>query len=1339
MTKSSGIEVAGAAALLASMAWGVPSWAGAAIVGVVLCAAALAGRLRLTLLTLGTAVLALVGWSSWDGARWVEREGARYVELLDRHARVADTLAARFDGAEGWPTIEVFERLQAFQEESGTRDLALILYDDRRRAFAWAGPGLQHELGAPNAPAFVSQSSFTATSLGAVRATASGSRVLVGSSFSTLGPPFSRAPLPVRLGSQWTLAQRGGERTPEAGPAWTVLAPDPEAPELRLRSESLRSDRPIRLAWGLAALGSVLLLCGTLVLQSASAGGLAIVASGALFAASLGAALDLSGRQSGLLVLAALALSTAFCGPGFVVASPVLRAVVGGLAVVAFDLSLRFVLDAVPAGGLFEPEPLVISFSVLAIGVALLGAVRSSLPPLSSRWAWAAMALATLGCFWFEAPFAVAASSVVAGACLGAWAGGERRTGELAGFALVATLLVSAVVETRIHRAARADLDRRLESLTAPDAAALDRLQADVARFFDGIDLLDFGLAPPGELAPHDLAYALWSASPLSRQEGYSAVLVTSIGGTSSFSLGLPLNPGEGELDPASVSWPSAAMQPWLESSLRTELLPLYEGDRAWGEVVYWFAPAVAGLSSPEGSTSVEAALLRGVVERGGSVSEGHIRLLPGRTVEEVGGVEGRWTPRDATDGDGAVLERVRALEYGGALLARAEIERLGPVAVARRVGARAIPALVLVAALVALALVVGLTSRAVRGALAEWLGPYSKRMVVLFALLLILPLSSVNLLLLRSVGQRLESERLSRGEAAMRSAQAVLADVLVNDDPGFSVDSYVTDELLLWLARVVQHEVSLYFRGAVMASSRPELFAANLLPAQIPGEIFADITLRGERIASRESSVGDDSYRELYASLDLPGTEPGASELILSVPLLAQQEQATLELRQLATQSLLASVSLLALVVVVGAALARRFTQPITQMARGTERIASGATSLGLDPKEPELAVLAQAIDRMAARIAEGRSQLVREKQFVEGVVENITSAVLSISEAGHVLMLNRAARDLLEIEVGDHVDELLERDLPQDLEDLVRRRPAELERVTASFLQGDEEHDWTIVWVPVPGEGDPEALLVVEEVSDVLKGQRLAAWAEMARMIAHEIKNPLTPIRLSAEHLQRVWDTRPDEVGRVLERCIGNILEQVDELQQTASDFSAYSRIPQALFEDQDFVAAMQEVVDAYRLSPPPGLRVLFEPAMTELELRFDVRLLSRALRNLIENAIRASESRGEVSIVIDRKGDDLSLLVRDRGPGVSSENLRRIFEPYFSTSTGGTGLGLPIVRQVVEQHGGEVSASNRRDGGLEVRIVLPIGPGSLMGGATGAPSLKEGPEADDDRVAL
>ena len=106
------------------------------------------------------------------------------------------------------------------------------------------------------------------------------------------------------------------------------------------------------------------------------------------------------------------------------------------------------------------------------------------------------------------------------------------------------------------------------------------------------------------------------------------------------------------------------------------------------------------------------------------------------------------------------------------------------------------------------------------------------------------------------------------------------------------------------------------------------------------------------------------------------------------------------------------------------------------------------------------------------------------------------------------------------------------------------------------------------------MPGAGDPEALLVVEEVSDVLKGQRLAAWAEMARMIAHEIKNPLTPIRLSAEHLHRVWKTRPEEVGRVIERCLGNILEQVDVLQQTASDFSVYSRIPQALFEVQDLV---------------------------------------------------------------------------------------------------------------------------------------------------------------------
>ena len=245
------------------------------------------------------------------------------------------------------------------------------------------------------------------------------------------------------------------------------------------------------------------------------------------------------------------------------------------------------------------------------------------------------------------------------------------------------------------------------------------------------------------------------------------------------------------------------------------------------------------------------------------------------------------------------------------------------------------------------------------------------------------------------------------------------------------------------------------------MASSRPELFAANLLPARIPGEVFSRISLEGQRTASRESRVGGVSYRELYASLDLPGVEPGASEVILSVPLLAQQEQATAELRQLATQSLLASAFLLSLVTVVGAALARRFTRPITEMAKGTERIAEGATTMGLDPAEPELAALAQAIDRMALRIAKGREELMREKRVVEGMVENITSAVVSVGGDGRILLLNRAAVDLFGASVGDDLTSLLNRDSPEELAELVSRRPKELHRATASFVQEDEEHD--------------------------------------------------------------------------------------------------------------------------------------------------------------------------------------------------------------------------------------------------------------------------------------
>jgi two-component system nitrogen regulation sensor histidine kinase NtrY len=301
--------------------------------------------------------------------------------------------------------------------------------------------------------------------------------------------------------------------------------------------------------------------------------------------------------------------------------------------------------------------------------------------------------------------------------------------------------------------------------------------------------------------------------------------------------------------------------------------------------------------------------------------------------------------------------------------------------------------------------------------------------------------------------------------------------------------------------------------------------------------------------------------------------------------------------------------------------------------------------------------------------------------------------------------------AAELLGVEVGEPIGEAAAAPGLAALRDFLACAGAEPAHTAVRVAVAAGEREWTLVWVPVPGPGEPAALLVVEDSTEVLRAQRLQAWAEMARIIAHEIKNPLTPIRLSAEHMREVWASDRERFAEVFERCTANILRQVEDLREIAAEFSTYSSIPRIELRAGDLVAAVGEVVESYRAAPPAGVAVEFSADPPALAARFDAKLLARAVRNLVENALRASARGGAVSVRVEAKSAEARIVVADRGAGVPPELLARVFDPYFSTHDSGTGLGLPITSRIAQEHGGAVTARNRAGGGLEVTIAFPL----------------------------
>jgi nitrogen-specific signal transduction histidine kinase len=1002
----------------------------------------------------------------------------------------------------------------------------------------------------------------------------------------------------------------------------------------------------------------------------------------------------------------------------------------------------------------------------LAPGVAPDAA---AFPPESQRWAWAAAALLVAGSTVPFLPALAVALLAAGGAAAAVWM--ARRPplglgGPLAALGLLALLAAGGVAEAayrlRLERYAAGDLLRRLAPPTEVERRALSSI---LGAHFATRDLAELVPRRPAGLERQDLAFALWRNSPLAQRNTLSALIVDSWqGGSSSFSFGMPLVPG-GWVDTSPTHREDLSLPLWEEALIEGEAQLTFDGS-PWATARYWLVPR-PGFETAERKDleEVEVGLLRG------GPAAGPVGDLPWPLLYALYSPDGRaalspWEEAPPLDpalrGAGGLTARSgRTTTPAGR--ARAFVRRaaagwevvylpdLTPAQALERAGTLAVSVLFLLAGAAAAGLLFALPRPAFRGVLRRAVRSYSKRLLIVYTLLLLVPLLLLNAVLVRSIEERLVREQRAAGEAALNSAQKSLGDLILALEPGFGIDTALDDTRLADLSELVHHEVNLYWGSSVYASSKHELFTAGLLPKRIPGEIYSRLALLGYDLTSRINRAGQTEYLELYAPLRVPGVPPAEERLFLSMPLLAQQEEAARELVHLRRRGVLVTTALFVLLIAVGTRLARNFTQPLQQLVEGTRRIAAGARSLDLAPSDLELAALVEAVDEMARRIAEGREKLLREKQVVERVVENVTSGVVSLDRDRRVLLYNRAAAELLGVAAGDRLEEVVGRTerlapVAAFLRASTAGERAARETVRLAGPDGDvgssaepggdqSEREWTLLWVPLPGEGEPSALLVVEDATEVLRGQRLLAWAEMARIIAHEIKNPLTPIRLSAEHMREVYANDPEHFGRVFERCTVNILAQVEELRSIASEFSAYSAIPRIEPRPGDLTAAITELVEGYRAAPPEGVSVELETD-GPLPARFDAKLLGRAVRNLLENALRASAGGGTVLVRLERlerlertetgqipiagrTGPTrmARIAVLDRGPGVKPELLPRIFDPYFSTHDTGTGLGLPIARRIAEEHGGGITARNRPEGGLEVAITVPLseGPGA------------------------
>lgn len=416
------------------------------------------------------------------------------------------------------------------------------------------------------------------------------------------------------------------------------------------------------------------------------------------------------------------------------------------------------------------------------------------------------------------------------------------------------------------------------------------------------------------------------------------------------------------------------------------------------------------------------------------------------------------------------------------------------------------------------------------------------------------------------------------------------------------------------------------------------------------------------------------------------------------------------------------------------GFRLAKEISAPVQALAAGTQRIAKGDLSVRLiDESRDELGLLVQSFNSMAedleqsqARITEANRQLEEQYQaliaknhYVQAILENITAGVVSLDRGGRIKTMNRAAEAILGLEAGALLGEsaldLLgpaHRGLVQEVSQLLTSSPGSQWQRRLDLEVGGETVKLLINAVALMDSegGDSGIVAVFENISELEKMQRLDAWKEVARRIAHEIKNPLTPIKLSAERLERKFG--PAIEDPVFIQCTGLIVKQVEHLQEMVREFSAFAKLPEVTLSPDRIEPLLREAISVFSGS---HTSVQWTVRTEDVPLvMLDREAMKRVFYNILLNAaeILVGQEGGRVDTVLysrKRKGR-IYVEISDNGPGIKPEEQSRMFEPYYSTKRSGTGLGLAIVKSIISDHHGHIRVKPNEPAGTTFVIELP-----------------------------
>jgi two-component system nitrogen regulation sensor histidine kinase NtrY len=440
----------------------------------------------------------------------------------------------------------------------------------------------------------------------------------------------------------------------------------------------------------------------------------------------------------------------------------------------------------------------------------------------------------------------------------------------------------------------------------------------------------------------------------------------------------------------------------------------------------------------------------------------------------------------------------------------------------------------------------------------------------------------------------------------------------------------------------------------------------------------------------------------------------------------------------QLQFAALYAMVALVVLLAAVWSGLwaANRLVRPISDLIDAAGRVSEGDldAQVLVERDDDELGMLGIAFNRMTQQLSAQRGDLLAagklnevRRRFTETVLSGVSAGVIGIDGEGHITIINRAAARLLDAAPEDMESSHYSEAVPELAPLILRAMSEPVGRAggEVTIKRGGTPRSLSVQVTSERGSADG-FVVTFDDITDLVSAQRTAAWADVARRIAHEIKNPLTPIQLSAERLKRKYSGEIVTEPEVFQQCTDTIIRQVGDIGRMVDEFSSFARMPTPVMKRENAQELLQQAVFLQRVANPA---ITFKTAAPKEPVHFegDGRLISQALTNVLKNAgegiaariAKGDDEPGAITIAVVPNGATFAYRVTDNGIGLPPEHRHRLTEPYVTTRTKGTGLGLAIVRKIMEDHGGDIALADVEGGeGAEVTLTFPFSQKNLKG---------------------